>query len=1080
MLLAFVLGVGAIVAGTVPGGRADAYTTVVYNGAGSAPHISIIGDSTVAALRWANMFDPLKEFNFVYDAESCRRVVITSCRGREGYTPDTVISTMRRLSGQLGSALVLMGGYDDPGSGFATAVDAVMAEAARQGIPHVIWLTLRTADVSYVGPTFSSNTYTFRDNNRILLQKAQQYGGRLQIADWATYSASQSSWVVSDGIHLTASGANAVASYIAAQAARVLGGETITPAPGAVPILPWATIRRGDRGASVVAVQQALIERGYALIGGADGVFGSATETLVRTFQKANGLTVTGVVDAATAARLGLNNAGGVAAPATWVDLKYGMGGTGVAAAQRALAAKGIFVRGGADGVFSVYTTYAVQTFQRRNGVAPTGVIDAATAKLLGLYTGSGWIDLRTGMSGTSVRAAQTALSSSGIYLAGGVTGTFSLGTYYAVKTFQKFQGLPVTGIIDGATARALGLIVAPQPSSVWSNLTVGALGTRVASAQRALMDAGVFVRGGATGRYDVYSYYATQTFQRRNGLPVTGIVDVATARALGLFDLDDPVVTWRDLRLGSTGDAVTRAERALIAARVHVSNGADAVFGIDTYYAVLTYQRYHGLPVTGIIDRATADSLGLFGTPAASVLLATAVAPAARVAAPIPTTTSTTSTTTSTTTPTTSTTATTSTTSTASTSTTTSSSTTSTTVAAPQTAPPGDGGPFAIGDLVWLDTNGDGLQDPATDPGLEGVVVRLIDGGGTEVARDLTDRDGAYELLAPTAGTYVVEVELPVGYDLTRAHQGFDETLDSDLTTPSQPRGDVRTVRTDPFRAGDDSATQDIELDVDLGLVVVPPVAVRAADHGHGSGHRRRHRAGDDRGAGAAVDRAGHHRRADHHRAADDRGSGDHGAADDVRAGTHHDRRRATDDSCAVPDHHRGRLRSPHDPVTRARAVSLHSVTGFLAVTNRPARARPLDRPVRAFQGGEAKFEPVDAVGQQRDLGLQADLSFGAALQTRRARRRARARHRAARGAAGRSARRPVATGSPGCGTTRAASSGTHPPRPRRQRAAPSGRRPARRAAPARRASERAAPPSRSSPAHPWSHHSTIVVTGN
>ena len=95
MLLAFVLGVGAIVAGAVPGGRADAYTTVVYNGAGSAPHISVIGDSTVAALRWANMFDPLKQFNFVYDAESCRRVATPSCHGREGYTPDNVITTMR-------------------------------------------------------------------------------------------------------------------------------------------------------------------------------------------------------------------------------------------------------------------------------------------------------------------------------------------------------------------------------------------------------------------------------------------------------------------------------------------------------------------------------------------------------------------------------------------------------------------------------------------------------------------------------------------------------------------------------------------------------------------------------------------------------------------------------------------------------------------------------------------------------------------------------------------------------------------------------------------------------------------------
>ena len=31
----------------------------------------------------------------------------------------------------------------------------------------------------------------FRDNNRTLMQKAQQYGGALQIADWASYSAAQ-------------------------------------------------------------------------------------------------------------------------------------------------------------------------------------------------------------------------------------------------------------------------------------------------------------------------------------------------------------------------------------------------------------------------------------------------------------------------------------------------------------------------------------------------------------------------------------------------------------------------------------------------------------------------------------------------------------------------------------------------------------------------------------------------------------------------------------------------------------------------------------------------------------------------
>ncbi len=120
-------------AAAIPADNASAATTIRYTGAGSAPRISVIGDSTIAALRWTNQFEPLKRFNFVYDAESCRRTVLPSCRGREGYTPDNTLNAMRRLSGQLGSVLAIMGGYDDPSYNFGAAVDAIMAEARARG-----------------------------------------------------------------------------------------------------------------------------------------------------------------------------------------------------------------------------------------------------------------------------------------------------------------------------------------------------------------------------------------------------------------------------------------------------------------------------------------------------------------------------------------------------------------------------------------------------------------------------------------------------------------------------------------------------------------------------------------------------------------------------------------------------------------------------------------------------------------------------------------------------------------------------------------------------------------------------------
>ena len=62
-----------------------------------------------------------------------------------------------------------------------------------------------------------------------------------------------------------------------------------------------------------MALQQALINAGIPVRGGADGIFGSRTAGAVMAFQRAKGLTASGKVDDATAAALGL---AAMAAPA--------------------------------------------------------------------------------------------------------------------------------------------------------------------------------------------------------------------------------------------------------------------------------------------------------------------------------------------------------------------------------------------------------------------------------------------------------------------------------------------------------------------------------------------------------------------------------------------------------------------------------------------------------------------------------------------------------------------------------------------------------------------------------------------
>ncbi len=81
--------------------------------------------------------------------------------------------------------------------------------------------------------------------------------------------------------------------------------------------------------------------------------------------------------------------------------------------------------------------------------------------------------------------------------------------------------------------------------------------------------------------------------------------------------------------------------------------------------------------------------------------------------------------------------------------------------------------GAGVVGDRVWLDTNGNGIQD-AGESGMNGVTVQLLDGGGNVIATTTTAGDGNYDFSNLVAGTYSVRIvtsSLPAGvaptYDL-------------------------------------------------------------------------------------------------------------------------------------------------------------------------------------------------------------------------------------------------------------------------------------------------------------------------
>ncbi|MFT3679694.1 MAG: SdrD B-like domain-containing protein [Ferruginibacter sp.] len=77
------------------------------------------------------------------------------------------------------------------------------------------------------------------------------------------------------------------------------------------------------------------------------------------------------------------------------------------------------------------------------------------------------------------------------------------------------------------------------------------------------------------------------------------------------------------------------------------------------------------------------------------------------------------------------------------------------------------------IGDKVWQDTDGDGIQN-AGEPGVENTAVTLYNNSGTAIATAITDAAGAYSFSNLPAGSYYLEFAPPASYAFT-ASNGTD-----------------------------------------------------------------------------------------------------------------------------------------------------------------------------------------------------------------------------------------------------------------------------------------------------------------
>ncbi|MBQ7138785.1 MAG: peptidoglycan-binding protein [Clostridia bacterium] len=419
------------------------------------------------------------------------------------------------------------------------------------------------------------------------------------------------------------------------------------------------TMQKGDKNASVKAVQERLKELGYYK-STCDGNFGNVTVNAVKAFQKKNGLTQDGKVTEATLKKL--NSASAIAANGKAVNatedkkeetkddgtLKKGAKGSEVKKLQQRLKELGYY-KSTCDSEYGNVTVSAVKAFQKKNGLTADGVAGASTLKKLYASSAIGAngktekdeakeetkVDtddtLKQGAKGAEVKKVQQRLKELGYYTYG-IDSDYGYRTVAAVKAFQKKNGLTADGVCGEATLKKMNSSSAIPANEKTDKeeekeeikddgtLKQGAKGAEVKKVQQRLKELGYYTYG-IDSDYGYRTVAAVKAFQKKNGLTADGVCGEATLKKLNSSsaiaandktDKEEEKEEVKDdgtLKKGAKGTAVKELQKRLKELGYY-TYGIDGDYGDRTVNAVKAFQMKNGLTADGVCGDSTLKKL--------------------------------------------------------------------------------------------------------------------------------------------------------------------------------------------------------------------------------------------------------------------------------------------------------------------------------------------------------------------------------------------------------------------------------------------------------------------------------------
>jgi len=238
VLSASVLGVGLVVAVLVPppaspavaarpapvalpAATVPASTVPVSAAPAVPPRVLLLGDSTLAPLRWfVDGARPLSVLGaaaeFVVDAESCRRLSLRSCSGREKRRPATAVQVLA-ASPERFRHVVVMGGYHSTPGEFAGEFEDLLTAASEHGVERLYVLDYRESLAFPLdGSQGRLSVYgSFNDTLRSMLT-VRPPGAlpRVVVLGWNEFTAGSPDWFRSDGIHTNLAGTLGLGEFL--------------------------------------------------------------------------------------------------------------------------------------------------------------------------------------------------------------------------------------------------------------------------------------------------------------------------------------------------------------------------------------------------------------------------------------------------------------------------------------------------------------------------------------------------------------------------------------------------------------------------------------------------------------------------------------------------------------------------------------------------------------------------------------------------------------------------------------------------------------------------------------------------